>query len=64
MPLTRAYGNVYVFEFKMAHSGDAASALAQIKAKNYAEKYRATAKHVFEIGVSFDGETRELEFVW
>lgn len=57
-------GHVYVFEFKMAHSGDAASALAQIKAKHYAEKYRASAKQVFEVGVSFDAESRELEFAW
>ncbi|NOL49727.1 ATP-binding protein [Pelistega europaea] len=57
-------GNVYVFEFKMAHTGDAASALAQIKAKNYAEKYRATAKQVFEVGVSFDAESRELAFAY
>lgn len=55
-------GNVYIFEFKMAHAGNASSALAQIKEKHYAEKYRATAKQIFEIGVSFDAESKTLEF--
>lgn len=55
-------GNVYIFEFKMAHAGNANSALAQIKEKHYAEKYRATAKQIFEIGVSFDAESKTLEF--
>lgn len=57
-------GNVYIFEFKMAHVGDAPSALSQVKEKRYAKKYRANAKQVFEIGVSFDAQTRELEFAW
>lgn len=55
-------GNVYIFEFKMTHAGNANSALAQIKEKHYAEKYRATAKQIFEIGVSFNAESKTLEF--
>ncbi|NOL50255.1 ATP-binding protein [Pelistega europaea] len=55
-------GNVYIFEFKMAHTGDAASALAQIQEKRYADKYRASAKRIIEIGVSFDAQTKALEF--
>ncbi|NOL50267.1 ATP-binding protein [Pelistega europaea] len=55
-------GNVYIFEFKVKQVANAQQALAQIKARNYAEKYRAGAKQIFEIGVSFDEETREADF--
>ncbi|NOL49618.1 ATP-binding protein [Pelistega europaea] len=55
-------GNVYIFEFKMSHAGDAESALAQVQEKRYADKYRASAKQIIEIGVSFDAQTKALEF--
>lgn len=55
-------GNIFVFEFKMKRAGDAQSALKQIREKKYADKYRASAKQLFEVGVSFDGDTRELAF--
>ena len=55
-------GYVYIFEFKMKTVMSAQQALAQIQEKKYAEQYRAEAKQIFEIGVSFDPETRDVEF--
>ncbi|NOL49878.1 ATP-binding protein [Pelistega europaea] len=55
-------GNVYIFEFKVKQAGTAQEALEQIKERNYAEKYRAEAKQIFEIGVSFDEATRAVNF--
>ena len=55
-------GYVYIFEFKVKTVMSAQQALAQIHEKKYAEQYRAEAKQIFEIGVSFDPETREVEF--
>lgn len=55
-------GNIFVFEFKMKRAGDAQSALKQIREKRYADKYRAEAQQLFEVGVSFDGENREVVF--
>lgn len=55
-------GHVYLFEFKMKHQGDSAVALQQIKDKGYADKYRAVAKRIYQIGVSFDEQSREIEF--
>lgn len=57
-------GNVFVFEFKMARYGDAQSALEQIKSKHYTDKYRAGAKQVFEIGVSFDPNSKTAAFAY
>ncbi|NOL50015.1 ATP-binding protein [Pelistega europaea] len=55
-------GNVYIFEFKVKQAGTAQEALEQIKERHYAEKYRAGAKQIFEIGVSFDEASREVNF--
>ena len=49
---------VFVFEFKLR--GTAAEAVAQIRAKGYAEKYRASGKKVTLVGVVFDEATRNL----
>ena len=49
---------VFVFEFKLR--GTAAEAIAQIRAKGYAEKYRASGKKVTLVGVAFDEATRNL----
>ena len=47
----------YVMEFKL---GDAESAMAQIKAKRYHEKYMATGKQLVLLGIGFDTETRNV----
>ena len=49
---------VFVFEFKLR--GTAAEAIAQIRTKGYAEKYRNSGKKVTLVGVAFDETTRNL----
>ncbi|UTC62014.1 ATP-binding protein [Treponema sp. OMZ 787] len=43
---------IYIFEFKLKESAEAA--LKQIKEKNYAERYKADNKEIILIGVSFN----------
>ena len=49
---------VYVFEFKLNDTAEAA--LAQIKEKGYDEKYRRDGKRLVLAGVAFDAEMRNL----
>ena len=49
---------VYVFELKV--DATAADALAQIRAKGYAEPYRARGLPIIAIGLAFDSKTRQL----
>ena len=49
---------IYVFEFKL--DGTAEAALAQIKAKGYHEKYLRRGKKVTLVGAAFDAEMRNL----
>ncbi len=49
-----------ILEFKLKQNGDAASAIKQIKDKNYADKYRMNNKPIFLVGISFDTETRNI----
>lgn len=56
---------VYIFEFKVAKVGQAIgdsaqSALQQIHAKKYAEKYVNQQTEVYEIGIEFDPQTKTL----
>ena len=53
--------NVYVFEFKVIELTEAGSALAQIKAKKYYEKYlTGKESNVFLIGVEFSKDQRNI----
>jgi hypothetical protein len=56
----------YIFEFKLVErQGASGKALAQIKARGYAEKYMARAKEVYLIGVEFNREERNITgFQW
>ena len=56
--VAEALGQVYLFELKVG--GTAADALAQIKAKGYAEPYRAQGKAIHLFGLAFDPATRRL----
>lgn len=47
----------YIVEFKL---GDAESALAQIKAKQYHQKYLAAGKRLILLGIGFDTATRNV----
>ena len=49
---------IYVFELKVDES--AASALEQVKAKNYDAPYRAKGLPIYAVGLSFDSKTRLL----
>ena len=57
---------VYLFEFKVVEStseGAAASpatALAQLRERGYADKYRASGRPIHLIGVEFSKETRNV----
>jgi uncharacterized protein in vnfD 5'region len=52
----------YVFEFKYTEGGEseASRALEQIKDKGYAEGYRLTSNEIIAVGVSFSGETKNI----
>ena len=51
--------HVYVMEFKRDKS--AAEALAQIKEKNYCEKFLGSGKKITLIGINFDSEKRNFD---
>ena len=52
--------NVYLFEFKVVETSPAGQALAQIKEKRYADKYRASGKQIYQIGVEFSRSQRQI----
>ena len=56
----RAHGRVYLFEFKVAETAPPGSALAQLRARGYADKYRASGSPVHLVGVEFSRETRNV----
>jgi Predicted AAA-ATPase/PD-(D/E)XK nuclease superfamily len=51
--------HVYIFEFKIKESADAA--LRQIVRNRYADKYRASNKPILAIGVKFNPQNRSIE---
>lgn len=51
--------HVYVMEFKLDESADAA--LAQIRQKGYAEKYSSSGKTVLGWGINFSSESKRVE---
>ena len=59
-------GHVYLFEFKVAGSAPAGApgaptaALAQLRERGYADKYRASGRPIHLIGIEFDKEARNL----
>lgn len=53
-------GHLYLFEFKVVEQLPEGKALAQIKAKGYADKYRATGKPIHLIGVEFSRQQRQI----
>ncbi len=56
--VARSTNRVYVFELKVG--GTAREAIAQIRARGYAEPYRAGAEAVFLFGLAFDHATHRL----
>ena len=56
----RAGGHVYLFEFKVAEMTPPGSALAQLRERDYAAKYRAGGEPIHLVGVEFSKDTRNL----
>lgn len=54
---------VFIIEFKVLDGAKKqGAALAQIKAKNYSQKYAGAANSVFLVGIEFDKERRNIDF--
>ncbi len=58
--VVRCNGGVYVFEFKSVGKEAAGRALAQIKERGYADKYRHLGRSVHLTGVEFSREDRNI----
>ncbi len=56
----RVGGRVYLFEFKVVERGREGTALAQLREKGYADKYRRLGRSVHLIGVEFSREERNV----
>ena len=56
----RAAGRVYLFEFKVAEMAPPGSALAQLRERRYADKYRAGGQPIHLVGVEFSRATRNI----
>ena len=56
----RFNGNVYLFEFKVVELAPAGAAMAQLKEKRYADKYRALAEPIHLVAVEFSKDARNL----
>ena len=58
-------GNVYLFEFKVVEQASEGAALAQLRERGYADKYRASGEPIHLIGVEFSKSTRNVTaFAW
>ncbi len=53
-------GAVYVFEFKVVELAGEGSALSQLRAKGYADKYRGRGAPIHLVGIEFSRETRTV----
>ena len=51
---------VYLFEFKVVELAPEGAAMAQLKAKGYADKYRGLGQPIHLVGVEFSRETRNI----
>ena len=52
---------IYIFEFKVNQSGS----LAQIKNRNYHQKYLGTRTEIYLVGVEFDSKNRNVtKYEW
>ena len=56
----RAGGRVYLFEFKVVEQAGSGTALAQLKAKAYADKYLSLGEPVHLVGVEFSSASRNV----
>ena len=56
----RCGGQVYLFECKVVQQEPSGAALAQLRERDYAAKYRASGRPVHLVGVEFSRETRNI----
>ena len=56
----RTGGHVYLFEFKVVEMAPPGAALAQLRERRYADKYRGGGEPIHLIGVEFSRETRNV----
>ena len=56
----RTGGHVYLFEFKVTEQAGAGAALAQLRERDYAAKYRGRGEPIHLIGVEFSRKTRTV----
>ena len=52
--------NIYLFEFKVVELASAGAAMAQLKERRYADKYRALEQPIHLIGVEFSKDERNI----
>ena len=53
-------GSVYLFEFKVVEMASAGAAMAQLKERRYADKYRGLGQPIHLIGVEFSKDERNI----
>ena len=53
-------GRIYLFEFKVIERSGAGSALAQLRERRYADKYRGGGEPIYLIGVEFSSADRNI----
>ena len=56
----RFNGQVYLFELKVVEMTGEGAAMAQLKARGYADKYRGYGEPIHLVGVEFSRETRNI----
>ena len=56
----RTGGHVFLFEFKVVELAPPGSALAQLRERRYADRYRGQGEPIHLIGVEFSRETRNV----
>ena len=56
----RFAGAVYLFELKVVELAGEGAAMAQLKARGYAEKYRGSGEPIHLVGVEFSRDTRNV----
>ena len=52
--------NVYIFEFKVVETAPEGAAMAQLKLKRYADKYRGLGQPIYLVAVEFSKDARNL----
>ena len=56
----RFNGNIYLFEFKVVEMAGEGAAMAQLKERGYADKYRGLGEPIHLIAVEFSKDTRNV----